>query len=83
MTQRCRTGDGPAGWDRDREEPLASIYLACADRPRTAIAARDSAQPDLHAEEVEEALTELESNALVVRDGNLFVSLAIPASPGR
>ena len=65
------------------EEPLASIYLACSDMARTASAARDCARLDLAADDVEDALSELESSGLVMRDGNLFVSLAIPATPGR
>jgi hypothetical protein len=65
------------------EEPLASIYLACSDKPRTAAAVRASARLDLGEDDVEEALMELESRGLVMRDGRLFVSLALPATPGR
>lgn len=65
------------------EEPLASIYLACSEKPRTASAARESAQLDLSDDEVEEALLELDSRGLVMRDRTLFSSLAVPATAGR
>ena len=65
------------------EGPLASLYLACVDFPRSAAAARESAGIDLTADEAQEALLELESCGLVMQDGNLFLSLALPATRGQ
>ena len=65
------------------EEPVASIYLACSDRPRTAAGARETARLDLSERDVGEALLELEACGLVMQDGDRFVSLAVPATPGR
>jgi ribosomal peptide maturation radical SAM protein 1 len=65
------------------EEPVASVYLACSDRPRTAAGARETARLDLSERDVGEALRELEACGLVMQDGDRFVSLAVPATPGR
>ncbi len=64
------------------EDPLASIYLACSDRPRTAIKVKEHLGLAYPVEEVEAALDEFVTRGLMHRDGNLFVSLAVPARPG-
>jgi ribosomal peptide maturation radical SAM protein 1 len=60
--------------------PLAALYLACFDRPRKVIDAASRAGLDHPTEAVEAALDEFVARGLMMRDGNLFLSLALPAS---
>jgi ribosomal peptide maturation radical SAM protein 1 len=62
------------------EDPLASLYLACADRPVKAEAARSALGWDHPVDEVRDALEEFVDRGLMMRDGNLFLALAIPAA---
>lgn len=62
------------------EEPLARLYLACFNRPRKAADVVKEAGLDHPIEAVEAALDEFVRRQLMMRDGNLFLSLAIPAS---
>ena len=62
------------------EGPLASLYLGLLDRPLTAgmVAERTGLGRPLG--EVTEALDEFVARGLMMRDRNLFLSLAVPAS---
>jgi len=64
------------------EEPLASLYLATIDKPVKAEGARDILGLPYPLEEVTEALDEFCARGLMMRDGNLFLALAIPATGG-
>lgn len=59
---------------------LASLYLACFDRPRKAVDAAAEAGVSYSPAAVEAALDEFVSRKLMMRDGNLFLALALPAS---
>lgn len=60
--------------------PLADLYLACFDRPRKPEDARRSAGLEHPAAAVEAALDEFVERRLMLRDGNLFLALALPAA---
>ena len=65
------------------EGPLAAIYLACSDLPRNVASLRQTTgltEPD---EEIEEACDAFCARGLMMRDGDRFLSLAIPANRGR
>jgi hypothetical protein len=64
------------------EDPLASVYLACSDAPRTPAKVKAALDLPHPVDEVESVLDEFVRRDLMHRDGNLFVSLAIPARPG-
>ncbi len=64
------------------EDPLASLYLACAERPVKADAVASALQLEHPVDEVRHALDEFVERGLMMRDGNLFLSLAIPATGG-
>ena len=75
-----RRGTTPAG-TYTFPDPVAAIYLACDDRPRTAAAvARDL---DLPVPLVRQALDELAARGLVFLDDDRAIGLALPAIPGR
>jgi ribosomal peptide maturation radical SAM protein 1 len=65
------------------EGALADIYRACAERPTTAAAVRDSLRLDRPVGFVEEALGEFSRRGLMFRDGTLALALALPAVAGR
>ena len=73
---------------RDPDDPgtyvfhdaLAALYLACFDEPRTAVQAAARAGVPHPPEAVEAALDEFVARRLMMRDGNLFLALAIPAA---
>jgi len=65
------------------EDPLASIYLGLMDKPLTARALTEELRLPNRVEEVEEALDEFTARGLMMRDGNLFLSLALPATARR
>jgi ribosomal peptide maturation radical SAM protein 1 len=64
-------------------DPLASLYTACSDRPRTADKLRETLSLPWPAKEIEGALDEFCARGLMMREGSLFLSLALPATPGR
>ncbi len=64
-------------------DPLAAMYIALSDRPDTAARVKESLQLPWSAEEVESALVEFCDRRLMMRDGNLFLSLALPALVGK
>ena len=59
--------------------PLAEIYRAISDRPISAAAAAAKVGLEDDAAEIAEALGVLEDKGLVMRDGDLFLALALPA----
>ena len=63
--------------------PLAGLYAACAERPRRATALRKELGLEESAEEIEAALDLFCDRGLVMRDGERFLSLALPATPNR
>jgi ribosomal peptide maturation radical SAM protein 1 len=64
-------------------DPLAAMYIALSDRPSTAAKVKESLQLPWPVEEIESALVEFCNHRLMMRDGNLFLSLALPAVVGR
>lgn len=65
------------------EGPLADVYLACSERPITAAAISARLGRRLPAEAVGEVLTEFAGQGLTFLDGDLALSLALPAVRGR
>jgi ribosomal peptide maturation radical SAM protein 1 len=65
------------------EGDLATLYRACSDRPLPASALARMLPSEPPVEEVEEAMDGFCAHGLAMRDGNLFLSLALPASPER
>ncbi len=63
--------------------PLAALYAAASDQPRTAAALRTAAGLQEPEDEIEEACDQFCSRGLMMRDGERFLSLAIPANRGR
>ncbi|GAA3347218.1 RiPP maturation radical SAM C-methyltransferase [Amorphoplanes nipponensis] len=63
--------------------PLAAIYLSCADRPVTAAAMHGRLDPGPSRDEVTGALAEFCDRGLMMRDGDQFLALALPATAGR
>jgi ribosomal peptide maturation radical SAM protein 1 len=75
-------------WDREVgtyrfPEPLASIYRACSDRPRSADSLRESLDLGLSVAEVQEVLDEFAARSLMFLDGRRALSLALPAVRNR
>jgi ribosomal peptide maturation radical SAM protein 1 len=64
------------------DEPLASLYLAASDRAVTAVEASETLKLRETSSDIEEAMAEFCVRGLMMRDGNLFLSLAIPATGG-
>jgi ribosomal peptide maturation radical SAM protein 1 len=64
-------------------DTLADIYLACSDRPTTAEAVRRRLGLDRPVSAVEDAFRRFQDFGLMFLDGNLALSLALPAVPGR
>ena len=64
-------------------EPLASLYSACSDQPHTAAWLQKSLGLEWSVDRVEAGLTKFCLEGLMMRDGNQFLSLALPASIGR
>jgi ribosomal peptide maturation radical SAM protein 1 len=65
------------------EGPLAALYAACSDRPHTAATLRHAVGLDDTDEAVEAACEEFRRRGLMMRDGDRFLSLAVPANRGR
>jgi ribosomal peptide maturation radical SAM protein 1 len=61
---------------------LASLYAACSDGPRGISALSKSPGVDWPKSKIESALDELCGRGLSYRDGDMFLSLAVPAAPG-
>jgi ribosomal peptide maturation radical SAM protein 1 len=64
------------------EDPLASLYLACSEKPVKAEMVHAALDLPYPVEEVRDALQEFVDRGLMMRDGNLFLALAIPATGG-
>jgi ribosomal peptide maturation radical SAM protein 1 len=65
------------------EEPQASIYLAFSDRPHTALAVKTKLDLKIPVWEIEQYLQKLCDMGLMMRDGNYYLSLAIPSAKPR
>ena len=63
--------------------PLAELYPAFSERPMSAAGARAKLRWEWPSEELEGALDEFCDKGLVMRDGDLFLTLALPATQGR
>lgn len=64
------------------EDPLASVYTACSDKPVKAAWVKEALDLPYSVDEVESALDEFVARGLMMRDGNLFLALALPATGG-
>lgn len=64
-------------------DDFVSLYAACSDRPQSVRTARDALRLEASADEIEEIFDDLCARGLMMRDGDLFLSLALPATPGR
>ncbi len=64
------------------EDPLAALYVACSDAPVKAIDVAKVTDLVDRVDEVEGALDEFCRLGLMMRDGNLFLALALPARRG-
>lgn len=65
------------------EGPLARLYLACSERPQTAASAMAAASVEATVGEVEDLMQDYCGAGLTMRDGNRYLSLALPASRAR
>ncbi len=63
--------------------PLAELYPAFSDRPMSVAGAREKWGWDWPVEEIEATLDEFCAKGLMMRDANLFLTLALPATRGR
>ena len=61
---------------------LASLYAACSDGPRSVGSLGKCQGVDWPERKIKDALDELSAQGLVFRDGDLYLSLAVPALPG-
>jgi hypothetical protein len=64
------------------EDPLARLYLACSDKPVQAGKLRADLALPYSIEEVTEVLEQFCESGLMMRDGDLFLALALPATGG-
>jgi ribosomal peptide maturation radical SAM protein 1 len=64
-------------------DTLADLYVACGDRPTTAAAVRRGLAHDVPVRAIEDAFAQFADRGLMFLDGDLAVSLALPATPGR
>ena len=62
--------------------PLASMYLACSEKATTAAKVREELALTYSIEDVEAALDQFCQLGLMMRDGHLFLALALPATGG-
>ena len=65
------------------EGPLARLYKAAVDQPVTAARAMQTSGVTVPLKSVERALDGFCERRLMMRDGEKFLSLALPATPGR
>jgi ribosomal peptide maturation radical SAM protein 1 len=59
--------------------PLAALYSSCSDSPRSVTTLKNRSVVDWSEGKIETALGKLCSQGLMMRDGDLYLSLAIPA----
>jgi ribosomal peptide maturation radical SAM protein 1 len=64
------------------EDPLARLYLACSDKATTADKLRYDLELPYSTTEVLAALEQFCERGLMMRDGDLFLALALPATGG-
>jgi hypothetical protein len=64
-------------------DEVAEVYLACFDEPRSARTISEKLDAPIGAEATEAILAGLREERLVVKDGNLYLALALPATPHR
>lgn len=64
-------------------DTLAAIYLACVDRPRTAMAVHRELALTVPVTAVQDAFGRFADRGLMFLDDDLAVALALPATPGR
>jgi ribosomal peptide maturation radical SAM protein 1 len=76
----CRDPDAPGTYTF--VGPLATLYTALSDRPGSAGQVAEELGLPWPKAEIEEALDEFCARDLMMRDGNLFLSLGLPAQPG-
>jgi ribosomal peptide maturation radical SAM protein 1 len=74
-----RVGDGGI---HSFEDPLARLYLACSDKPMKAGKLRADLELPYSTEEVSEVLEQFCERGLMMRDDDLFLALALPATGG-
>jgi ribosomal peptide maturation radical SAM protein 1 len=61
------------------EDPLASLYMSAVDRPISSARVKEKLGLAFPVAEIEDALDEFCRRGLMMRDGNLFLSLALPS----
>jgi ribosomal peptide maturation radical SAM protein 1 len=61
----------------------ARLYLACGDQPRSVASLGNELGPAVSAESIAERLQDLVNRGLMVSEGSLFLSLALPWTQGR
>ena len=64
-------------------DPLASLYVACSEHPRTASELKQQLTLHKSIDEIEMALDEFCIRGLMMREESAFLSLALPATTGR
>ena len=64
-------------------DPLASIYAHCSDKPHSVQRICDSLELGDATGSVQAALEQLVECGIMMRDRDLYLSLAIPATGGR
>lgn len=65
------------------EDPQAAIYLAFSDRPHTALAVKTRLDLKYSVAEFEQILQKFCEYGLMMRDGNFYLSLALPSHKAR
>jgi ribosomal peptide maturation radical SAM protein 1 len=63
--------------------PLAAIYAGCSERPQSVVQLQRHQALPYDEAEIEDAMNEFCARGLMMRDGDVFLSLALPASRGR
>lgn len=63
--------------------PAARLYVGCSDEPRTASQLARELRLDMALGEIEVALRKFVTDGIAMHEGALFLSLALPATPGR
>jgi ribosomal peptide maturation radical SAM protein 1 len=64
-------------------DPAASIYASCSDRPRSAANLKETLDLSLSVDDIEGILNEFIAYEVMIQDGSLFLSLALPATHNR
>ena len=65
------------------EGTAADLYAACSDQPRSPSSLKGLLNLDWSCARIEQSLADFESLGLMMREGNRFLSLALPATAGR